>query len=45
MHYSRTIEKINEQFGSAVGSANSAAIESVAKMLLDGRAVNARIKE
>ena len=41
----RIIEKINEQFGSAVGSADSAAIESVAKMLLDDKVVKARLKE
>ena len=41
----RIIEKINEQFGSDVGTADSVAIESVAKMLLDDRVVKTRLKE
>lgn len=41
----RIIEKINEQFGSGVGSADNLAIESVTKMLLDDSVVKARLKE
>lgn len=41
----RIIEKINEQFGSSVGTADTAAIESVTKMLLDDSVVQTRLKE
>lgn len=41
----RIIEKVNEQFGSEVGSVDSYAIESVTKMLLDDSVVKARLKE
>lgn len=41
----RIIEKINEQFGSTVGSADNLAIESVTKMLLDDSVVKSRLKE
>ena len=44
MYYSRTIERINEQFGSTVSSANSTDIESVVKMLLDDRIVKNKLK-
>ena len=41
----RIIEKINEQFGADIGSADSSAIASVTKMLLDDPIVKARLKE
>lgn len=41
----RIIEKINEQFGADIGSADSSAIASVTKMLLDDPVVKARLKE
>lgn len=44
-NFQRFIEKINEQFGADIGSADSSAIASVTKMLLDDPIVKARLKE
>lgn len=41
----RIIEKINEQFGQNIGSADAVAIESVTKMLLDDSVVQTKLKE